>query len=301
MILSLQSDTIIYTGCRFCYTNQPVQSLDCDPHGILGISTNCTIHGPAAIWLKIKWFFSEEHSSSAQEIVNGSNHIVQESRTNIGPNTLQIQSKLSILSFSIGQYWCQVFYESKGLLPSQHLEIMDEGDSRLDSCENNEPYVVSLNKCDNIVENGASSACPVVLPSSSSAAASYFVFSSTTSVVVAASMSMSQLMSTDTAASVDTLYSSYLYESFSFQPTAIQSLTVTTSFRLVPIPTKLSIRQDSFHLWLYIVAALTVVFAVLIIILTGICIGLCVTKPKRRLSMRTRKQHCFVMCEQCSK
>lgn len=278
-----------FAGCKFCYTVQPVVSVsDCNPYENLnGISTKCTINGPRDTPLQIKWF----NSTLSQEIFNHSSVFsIQETHAFIGDDRLETQSQLSIHPLSSGQYWCQVFNGDEGFLSSPRLEIQTPGHYRSsDTCDMNSLIESGLKKCDNIIENGASySVCPIMASS-----------------IVSSIISVSDIISLSSVD--DTLYSSCsscsssLFE-LEFTVTGTNDLAssltemVTTSFGVIPIQSVqpsdsdlISTRRDSFHLWLYILAALTGLFAILIIILTGVCIGLCVIKPNRMPTTLTRK------------
>ena len=49
-------------------------------------------------------------------------------------------------------------------------------------------------------------------------------------------------------------------------------------------PAGLQNKDDNFHLWLYVVAGLTGIFGILIIILTVICLALCLMRPKKSIN-----------------
>lgn len=186
-----------------------------------------------------------------------------------------VQSVLTITPFSVGQYWCQAFRGSNGLLQSQRLEILDEYDERLDLDPCTAPIAVSVHKCNDIIENGASySVCPISSSSSS--------ILTTTSLLYLSSFSSSVFDDMPPSNTVFLLPSTYTV------------VATSSSYLVNPPPSNLPIDpnpRSSLHIWIYVLGGLIGVLVILIIVLSFICIGLCLTKPKGKYTTDTSKQN----------
>lgn len=260
-------------------------SLDCNPYTATNITAICTVETPFGIDLKVQWFFSS--SNNATLISSGdTQHFIQETKT-YKETTIEIQSQLFMVSSLLvaGHYWCQVFYQGNGLLESDSLQISAEDDyAREDPCS--VPQAIEKTKCHNIIENGASySTCP------SSSTTYSFTHSSiqthTTSNVQTTSMSLMP----PAIITLSTVTPSVVQISFTTEPVT-HTITELSLPGTIPTNSPLGLQEmptDTFHLWLYIVAGLTGIFGLLIIVLSVVCIVLCLTKPQKRSRVRRRK------------
>ena len=250
----------------------------------MSISLICAIERPASAGLNIKWFFQGSQTTNVTQISSDSHHNITVTNTEV-TNTeasyqlVMAQSVLTITPVSVGQYWCRAFYGSNGLKRSQKLEVLDVYDERLGLDPCTVPIAESVKKCNNIIESLASySVCPIS-SSSGILTTSTIYISSTTSLLYSSSFTFSSNVFDDMTPS-NTVFLSNTYTA------------ATTSSNLVnPPPSKLPIDpnpRDSFHIWIYLLGGLIGVLVILIIVLSLICIGLCLTKPKGK---HTSKQN----------
>ncbi|XP_019854281.1 PREDICTED: uncharacterized protein LOC109583397 [Amphimedon queenslandica] len=278
-------------GCRFCYTKLPNATLGCDPYLSVNrsISLICAIERPDSASLDIKWFFQGSDSTNATQISSDSNHTITVNSTETSHQSVMAQSTLTITPFSVGQYWCQAFNGSNGLGKIQRLEIFDDYE-RLDLEPCTVPIAESVHKCNDIIENGDFySVCPILSVSSSSSilTTSTAYIESTTSLLYLSSLTFSSSVFDD----MPPLSTVFLSSSTTY--------TVKTSSYLVnPPPSNLPIDpkpRGSFHIWVYVLGGLIGVLVILIIVLSLICIGLCLTKPKGKHTADRRQRtndHC---------
>lgn len=286
---------IVYTGCRFCYTKQPIASLECDPYDSVNknITINCAIDGPVSAHLDIKWFFEGSQADTATLITPDPHHAINKSSTITSNNLEKITSQLTVAPFSAGQYWCQVFYGNNGLPESQHLEVLDKYDDRLSLNPCVEPLAEAVYKCNDIISNGASySTCPFSSTSIVISTLTSSLFTVNTTIATIATTAITSKYSS----AIEQLNSNSVYipSLGSFTSTSTTNVTKTTSSYIRnPVPSNYPVnekpRSDSFRIWVYMLGGLVGFLVLLIIVLSGICIGLCVTKPKRKQAAERRK------------
>lgn len=262
-------------NCRFCYVEQPKQSIDCNPYEVSNITIWCIIERPLKTSLEIRWFFSSQNINTTRITSSDTRYTIQTRNNSISQKNISKQtSQLFILSpLTEGRYWCEVFYNNNGLQRSQSLEVTAEDDyERYDPCTETTSIVEQIKKCTDIVKNSAST-CPT--PPSPT----FTISSKQTSTLT---LSTTNTIS-NTIFSFKSISSSYM-SSIQVRPTGqivYQTTTPTTD------PAGLQNKEDNFHLWLYIVAGLTGIFGILIIILTVICLALCLMRPKKSINKRT--------------
>ena len=141
-------------------------------------------------------------------------------------------------------YWCQVFHNGNSRLESQHLDIGRESDfDRWEYCSTVQT-VEESRKCDSIFEDGASQDCR-------------------------------------DASKVDMVTTSILLNS------SINVHPTTKNFHMYTVPAtpdeNLGNSTNQFRTILYIAVGLAGVFIFLIIVLSLVCAGLCLTRSKSKL------------------
>ena len=265
-------------SCQFCYTKWPSsKTLDCSPYkGDEDLAIECTAEGPAS--LEINWFYNDSSAPSrndSEPLRNDSNYFIQTIYTT---GTRRIRSRLRVRNVTAGNYWCQVYHNNAGVYPaSQVLSIADSSSySRLRACEVASPQSEGLPipKCHPLVCNTAG-----VLPTTT-----------TTTVTTITTTRPPPLITTTPATpgittatpgiTTATPTSGNMVVLNSRGHSSIRVLPTRTSY---PTPTPQESLQDvpePYQTWLFVVVALTAVFGMLIIILTIVCIGICILRSR---------------------
>ena len=249
-------------GCELCFTVQPSDSLECDPYLETSISLECKIEGPYSPIPKIAWF-SKFQPGEIIEIRDSDSGYSIVNTTEFEDTIRTTQSVLTIQEFSEGEYWCDIYVE--GIVPksSQRLCITEQGDyKRYPKCSS---AALSREdpKCWSIPDTCVTE-MPTIMASSSYNSAS---------INSALPINSNGVQATQLFRGSSTLLAA----------TALPTKGGTTS-RGSPSQTDelegLVDTPKEFETWLYIVASLAGLFAILILVLIIICIGLCFLYPR---------------------
>ena len=269
--------------------------MDCNPYGETqtDLYLICKVEAPKN--LDIRWFYSENLQSNTENtsapLQNSTKYLIQTVKT-FTPDKVATACRLRVKIVSPGHYWCRAYQDGEVLWPvSQKMDLSNEDSySRYQSC-GTVAQSVKAAKCHYVH----------VEPSNASSSSS----SSTTTTqpqIKAPSTSSSSWLTTITPATNKinnpTVTST---TNIQLQPTSSQRPTTSTNTQRptntetqrptssnLPRPTQSSLDRgelmgvpDNYEVWLFIVVGLTVLFAVLIVALSIICVGLCVLKSKK--------------------
>lgn len=256
--------------CQFCYVGWPSSTpLDCSPYkGDEDLAVECAAEGPA---LQIKWFHNlSMFNTSSVPLKNDTNFFIQSVYTSA---TNRVRSRLRVKNVTAGNYWCQVYHNNAGYPSSQILSISDANFySRFEACTINSPQYEPLRtpKCYSLASQGTA-ACnnAGVLPTTTTA----IVTTTTTRLTTTTSATPGVTTTSTTSGKVVTTDNSRSITRSSKLPTrtSYPSPSPQGSLRDVPEP---------YQTWLFVVVALTAVFGMLIIILTIVCIGICLLRSR---------------------
>ena len=274
-ILGYLSCVYIYIlgGCKFCYIEQPCENTgcgingDCNPYEAPHVVLQCKITVPLGIELQIEWFCSPTSSNTNSSHITADNgkYDITVQKMQDG-DVFQQTSRLVITDIDERDYWCQVFHKNNALLKSQILEISNSYD-REPSCPDNVLLSQEVKKCADVIEGVLTCPTNAGMMTSSSLIQTSFSFPT-------ASTFPTLLITSQTSS-----FPSFLYPSSSKQRSTITTQEISDNLR----PTSESLienKSNNFRIWLYIVAGLSGLFALLIILLTIICVGLCLMRPK---------------------
>lgn len=206
------------------------------------ITLQCTIELPTTVELQLKWF--REKNNIKTEITSGNSAFsIQQETNTIDIDNNQKASYLTIYTNNIaGEYWCQVFHNDESRLESQHLDVGPESDYD------------RLDYCSKTqtVEELTTKKCDNI----------FKMNGASLNCQGASNIPTSTLLTS----------SSNLYH------------TIMINSSTMPASPILDQRNSSnqFHTILYIAIGLAGVFIFLIIILSLICVGLCLTQSKSR-------------------
>lgn len=266
-------------GCKFCYIEQPCENTgcgndDCNPYKAPHVVLQCKITVPLGIELQIKWFCSPTSSNTNSSLITADNlkYDITVQKIQNG-DVFQQTSRLVITDIDERDYWCQVFHENNALLKSQILEISN-GYDRDQPCSDNVLLSQEVKKCADVIEGVLTCPTGVGMMTSSSLIQTSISFPTTST--------LSTLFITSQTSS----FPSFLYPSSSKQRSTITTQEISENLR----PTSESLienKSNNFRIWLYIVAGLSGLFALLIILLTIICVGLCLMRPTNGKGMVT--------------
>ena len=224
----------------------------------------CKIEGPYSPVPKIAWF-SNFHPPKGEtvEITGTESGYNIVNTTEFIDTTRTTQSVLTIKEFTAGEYWCQIYAEDIALEPSQRLCITEPPDyNRYPKCSSS-ALSQELSKCWDIPTT-----CVTDVP-----------------IVMATPSHSSDSRNSVLAINSSGAHATQVVQGSSplIAATALPTIDGTTSHgspgqtdeseRLVDTP-------KEFQVWLYVVASLAGIFALLILVLTVICIGLCVLHPR---------------------
>ena len=254
-------------GCQLCFTVQPAEILYCNPY--TNISLECQIEGPFSPTPQILWFSNPQPPLGDTVEIKGSKpgyNIVN--TTQFVEMTRTTQSVLTIQNLTAGEYWCQIYVEGMEPEISQKLCITELGDyGRYDEC-NRANISLETSKCWDIPTTCVTEV-PTIMATSSYNSASLNSASPINSVRVlnngTHATQLVQGLSSLIAATPLTTNGETTPRSSPGRTDELEGLVET---------------PKGFEMWLYIVASLAGLFALLILVLTIICIGLCVLYPR---------------------
>ena len=283
LFFSIEADN---EGCQFCYSKQPLTSVeDCNPYGISPILT-CQVQGTKGAVLEIKWFFESQADGTKTELVNNNDHNIQTSY--VTTSTININSQMRIINLAAGKYWCQVYHNNNGLLQSQKFDVAENGDySRYESCLENASFSEQKEKCADVPLEDGSTSCPSIDSKSTIKSG----FTTTTLIPSITVIPNTSQQVTATATVVESQAPSSQTTMPLMRSTTRSESTVVISTGSIPTvrptndPAGLE-NEEKTQTWLYVVAGLSGTFLFLIIVLKGVCILLCLTTPHTKRSKK---------------
>ena len=232
----------------------------------------CKVDG---INLDIKWFYStlpntENSSVPLQNVTN--QYFIQHDFVYVLNNSVHTatRSRLQVKNASSGYYWCRIYRNNVPLWPVSLKMDLSEPQyySRYGSCTSNQADII--NKCYYVTMPSAATSITTVNPPGSTAA------------------SVVQLQTTATQPSLlgfSTRHQQYTSSSYPMPSSSV------TGRLAAGVP-------NEYQLWLFVVIALTAIFAVLIVVLSAICVWLCILKSRttsiacvKGLSMQIDPRH----------
>ena len=219
----------------------------------------CKVDG---INLDIKWFYStspnaENSSIPLQNVTN--QYFIQHDFVYVLNNSVHTatRSRLRVKNASSGYYWCRIYKNNVPLWPVSLKMDLSEPQyySRYGSCTSDQADMID--KC-----------YYVTMPSTATSAAS------TTSVNSPGSTAAGVLQLQTTATQPSLIGLSTRHQLYTSSSYPMPSSSVTGRLA-AGVP-----NCNEYQLWLFVVIGLTVIFAVLIVVLSVICVWLCVLKSR---------------------
>ena len=274
--------------------------MDCNPYGETqtDLYLVCKVEGPKN--MDIRWFYSENLQSNIENtsapLQNSTKYLIQTVKT-FTPDKVATACRLRVKIVSPGYYWCRAYQDGELLWPvSQKMGISNEVSySRLQSC-GTVAQSVDAAKChyvhmepSNVSSSSSTTTTQPLIKAPSTSSSSWLTtitpatkninnptMKSTTNIQL--QPTSSQRPNTNTQRPTTNTNPQ--------QPTNTETQRPTSSN--LPRPTQSSLDRgelmgvpDNYEVWLFIVVGLTVLFAVLIVALSIICVGLCVLKSKK--------------------
>ena len=234
----------------------------------------CRVEG---INLDIKWFYStvpnaENSTNPLQNVTN--QYLIQHVYVVDNSVNTVTRSRLRVKDASPGYYWCRAYKNNVALWPvSLKMDLSAEQFySRYGSCTGDQANMIT--KCYYVAmpNTAISTTSSVNPPDSSTIAGVLQQQTTTTQPSLPASSTRHQQLSTPSppANTVGThRVGARTTTTSSSHPTPSSPVTG----RLIGVP-------DEYQVWLFVVITLTAIFAVLIVVLSVICVGLCVLKSR---------------------
>lgn len=280
-------------GCQFCYSKQPpVSPSDCNPYAPSSIRLVCQVTGPSGAALEIKWY---SRSDDGQEtLLNDDGEHVTSGHAITVNSEKTITSYLTIMKLTVGSYWCRVFHNNNGLLASQMFGVAGVDDyERESNCEENKTFAEEIAKCadipipDHLAGKGTSSSCPL-----NDAASTIVSVFATRTLIPSTTIAQNSYQPTTLPMSPTLVLTAGNNESSTSNPSPSASQIATdTSSSVEVLPTVRPSNDPAAaavhdkqrtETWLYLVVGLSGTFLFLIVILLGICVLLCLTRPSQR-------------------
>lgn len=234
--------------------------LKCNPYTANYLAISCRVRvSPLSVPVMIKWF-----SSTGQAPLANSSNIIIQSVTN--PTTGSVISRIRIKNIASAQYWCRAYYNNiMANYTSTKLGVEDMSSyGRNDPC-NETAQSMDIMKCEDLVEAN--------LPSTSTA-------TSTPVMTALPGPSRTSSPSPDSSEGGAELTSTIVGRtSVGVVARTTQVVAHSSTANITPTLGAVNLPQP-YQTWLYVVVGLTVVFGMLIIILTIICVGLCLLKAR---------------------
>lgn len=236
----------------------------------------CAVEGPKN--LEIKWFYAANLQTNTENtslpLQNSSDYFIQ---TVHGLSMTRTICRLRVKTVRAGYYWCRAYQNNVPLWPvSQKMDLSDqESYSRFNDCGAS-VQSVTVNKCHHVHMESITS---------SSEGPPGVLASSTQPLINAPSTSSWQTTTTTPATNNIDSPRMTSTTNMQLQPTSSNLQRPTSSSIQRPIPSSpglggLTGVPDDYEVWLFVVVGLTALFAVLIVALSIICIGLCVLKSR---------------------
>ena len=240
---------------QFCFKEWPLSSPNnCNPYdGHMDLI--CRVEG---INLDIKWFYStlpnaENSSIPLQNVTD--QYFIQHDFVFVVNSSVHTatRSRLRVKNASSGYYWCRIYKNNVPLWPVSFKMDLSEPQyySRYGSCTSNQADMI--NKCYYVAMPSAATSTTSVNPPGSTAAG------------------VLQLQTTATQPSLlgfSTRHQRYTSSSYMPSSSVTGRLAAGVS------------NCNEYQLWLFVVIALTAIFAVIIVVLSVICVWLCVLKSR---------------------
>lgn len=254
---------------------QPPEYLECDPYAE-DISLECQVVGPFAPMPQIVWFSKTHPSTEGSSEIGESNY--NYSVVNTGQLVEAVRtthSVLTIKALSVGEYWCEIYIGDIALEQSQKLCITEHNDySRYPACQPPTSQEFPDPKCWDIPTSCVTEPPFAIATSSSSSA------TGGSGLTKDSGESINNGTPTESTMTIQTTSSSSPSKAVPLATLPTDGATTPTYNPDNEVELEgLVDTPQGFELWLYIAASLAGLFALLILILTIICIALCVLRP----------------------
>ena len=107
------NNSVVCAGCEFYFSEQPPDSLSCDPYQQRQLKIECTVHGPVLADFELVWFTVrlEEGSRGLAAMVHNSSDVSIRSQLHQDGAVKRIRSRLQLQLYgdpSDTAFWCSV-------------------------------------------------------------------------------------------------------------------------------------------------------------------------------------------------
>ena len=235
------------------------------------LSLQCALTAPTGTTVTINWY----HNSSAQS--DG----VEELQSETSSDTDTYRSTLSLTNpqpeQDSGDYYCRAAVDGRDLMPSEPFTLSSDVFAYInfEECINMDTFSRSATKCADVPLTAEPVATSTTLPPQPT----------TSQTTLPTTVTPSQTTSQPTLGGTPTDPS-----------TEPDITTITTDDGTLSIGDPPRVFPQTLQMWIYVLVGIAVVFLMIIIILTIMCVGLCLRNNKTRDSQTRESVLCVCLC-----